>query len=147
MQLYPYLTFNGNCRKAMAFYKKCLGGELIMQTVGESPMANKLPMEMKAYILHCTLVTKGFIIMGSDMTPETNLIKGNNNALMLKCDSEKEIISFFKSLSAGGQVRSPLETTFWGTLFGEFTDRFGNHWILSFAKNSNHIKNIKHEKR
>ena len=26
--LNPYLTFNGNCREAMTYYKECLGGEL-----------------------------------------------------------------------------------------------------------------------
>ena len=40
-QINSYLTFNGNCREAMTFYKECLGGELEFQTIGESPMAEK----------------------------------------------------------------------------------------------------------
>ncbi|MEJ0101299.1 MAG: hypothetical protein WDO19_01540 [Bacteroidota bacterium] len=38
-----YLTFNGNCREAMIFYKECLGGELSLTVAGESPVANQVP--------------------------------------------------------------------------------------------------------
>jgi PhnB protein len=33
----PYLTFNGNCKEAMNFYKEIFGRELSMMTAGESP--------------------------------------------------------------------------------------------------------------
>ena len=134
MQLNPYLTFNGNCREAMAFYKKCLGGKLMLQTVDGSPMAEKLPDAMKKYILHATLTTKGFVIMGSDMTPEIGFLKGNASALMLNCSSGKEINGIFNKLSKGGKVNHPLKANYWGALFGDFSDRFGNHWILNFDK-------------
>ena len=26
----------------------------------------------------------------------------------------------------------PLADTFWGELFGMLTDKFGNHWLLSY---------------
>jgi PhnB protein len=32
--LNAYIKFNGNARKAFAFYKDCLGGELTLLTVG-----------------------------------------------------------------------------------------------------------------
>ena len=38
-----YIGFNGACREAMNFYKDCLGGDLFIQTIGESPMADKFP--------------------------------------------------------------------------------------------------------
>ena len=43
----PYLTFNGNCREAMHFYRGISGGELNLQTIGESPMAVKMPAPMQ----------------------------------------------------------------------------------------------------
>jgi PhnB protein len=46
-QINSYLTFNGNCREAMNFYKDCLGGELNLQTIAESPLADKMPAQMK----------------------------------------------------------------------------------------------------
>jgi PhnB protein len=136
VKINSYLTFSGNCREAMTFYQKCLGGELNFQTIGESPLADKLPPQMKEYILHSSLITEGFIIMGSDMTPELGLLKGNAVSLMLNCTSETQIRMAFDTLSNGGKIKHTLEETFWGALFGDFNDKFGNNWVLNFNKNS-----------
>ncbi|MGQ0738427.1 MAG: VOC family protein [Bacteroidota bacterium] len=131
----PYLTFNGNCREAMNFYRECLGGELVLQTIGESPLAAKMPAKIKDCILHATLANDKIVLMGSDMAPETGLIKGNAVSLMLDCRSEKEIKSCYNRLSAGGTATHPIETTFFGALLGTLADKFGNHWLLHFQKN------------
>jgi PhnB protein len=129
-----YLTFNGNCREAMTFYQQCLGGELVFQTVGESPLSEKMPKKMKNYILHSTLTNGSLLLMGSDMAPETGLIRGNAVSLVLNSGSEKELKSCYKKLSAGGQETHPLQKTFWDALFGGLTDQFGNHWLLNCNK-------------
>ena len=130
-----YLTFGGNCREAMSFYKDCLGGELTFQTVGESPMAAEMPDEMKAYILHSTLSNGALTLMGSDMVSNEGLITGNAIALMLNCNSEEELKRCYEKLAAGGVATHPVENTFWGAMFGDLIDKFGNHWLLHFAKN------------
>ena len=43
MKLTPYLLFDGNCAEAMTFYKACLGGELTITTLGDSPMKGQFP--------------------------------------------------------------------------------------------------------
>lgn len=134
-----YLTFNGNCREAMTFYKECLGGELTFQTIGESPMANKMPTEMKDGILHSNLTNGGLVIMGSDMCNENGLIKGNSVSLMLNCSDEEEVKTKYKMLSKGGIANHPLENTFWGAVFGDLTDKYGNHWVFNYTKNSNNL--------
>jgi PhnB protein len=131
-----YLTFNGNCREAMTFYKDCLGGELFVQTVGESPLSDKMPPQMKECVLHATLTKGALILMGSDMVDENGLLKGNSVSLMLNCSSEEEIKTCFEKLSSGGKKDHPLEDSFWGALFGDLTDKFGNHWLLHFDKGS-----------
>jgi PhnB protein len=131
-QINSYLTFNGNCREAMNFYQECLGGELVLQTVGESPMSTKMPAKMKESILHSTLTKDNLLLMGSDMVEEKGLIKGNSVSLMLNCSSEKEIKTCYTNLSKGGRATHPLEQTFWGALFGDLVDKFGNHWLLHF---------------
>ena len=93
---------------------------------------------MKECILHFTMTTEGFVIMGSDMTPQTGLVKGNAVSLMLNCSSEKEIRLAFDTLSNGGNSKNPLENTFWGALFGDLTDKFGNNCILNFDKKIKH---------
>lgn len=130
-----YLTFNGNCREAMTFYKKCFGGQLVLQTVGESPLAKTMPPQMKKSILHATLANGDLVLMASDMVSEKGLIKGNSVSLMMAFNSEKELRSCYKKLSAGGEAAHPLATSFWGIVFGNLTDKFGNHWILYFDKN------------
>ncbi len=136
-QINSYLTFNGNCREAMTFYKNCLGGELNFKTVGESPLADEMPAPMKDCILHATLTNGALIIMASDMVGEKGLIKGTAVSLMLDCSSEAEIINFYEKLADGGVPAHPLETSFWGALFGDLTDKFGNQWLLHFDKNKN----------
>ncbi len=131
-----YLTFNGKCKEAMLFYQSCLGGELSLQTIGESPMAKQMPDKMKDCILHSTLIQKDFILLASDMVADGGLIKGNNVSLSLTCSSEEEIIKLYHNLSEGGVADHPVENSFWGALFGDLTDKYGNHWILNFDKNS-----------
>jgi PhnB protein len=133
-QINSYLTFGGNCREAMNFYKDCLGGELTLQTIGESPLADKMPPAMKDFILHATLTKDSLILMGSDMVGERGLIKGNAVSLAVNCSSEEEIQNFYKKLSAGGNKNHALEQSFWGATFGDLTDKYGNHWLLNFEK-------------
>ncbi|HMG17041.1 MAG TPA: VOC family protein [Saprospiraceae bacterium] len=129
-----YLTFNGNCREAMNFYQECLGGELFFQAIGESPISEKMPQIMKDCILHSTLTKGDLIIMASDMVGDNGLIIGNSVSLMLNCSSEEEIRSFYKKLSKNGQATHELELSFWGALFGDLVDQYGNQWLLHYEE-------------
>ena len=131
-QINSYLTFNGNCKEAMDFYASCLGGELVLQTIGESPLADKMPPQMKKSVLHSTLTRGDLVLMGSDMVSEKGLVKGNAVSLMLNCSSEEEIRSLYELLSKDGEATHPLEVSFWGALFGDLIDKYGNHWLLHF---------------
>ena len=133
-QINSYLTFTGNCREAMTFYASCIGGELSLQTVGQSPLSEKMPAQMKECILHAALTKAALVLMGSDMVPEKGIVKGNAISLMLACSSEEEINNYFEKLSAGGEINHPLENTFFGSLMGDLTDKYGNHWLLNFDK-------------
>ncbi|WP_183565906.1 VOC family protein [Mucilaginibacter sp. SP1R1] len=129
-----YLTFNGNCSEAMTFYKGCLGGELIIQTVGDLqlPLTEPMPPCMEKCVVHSTLTNNTLILTASDMVPDAGLVKGNSVSLLLNCNSEQEARIFYASLSAGGHVTHPLEKTYWGALFGDLTDKFGIHWLINF---------------
>jgi PhnB protein len=130
----PYLRFNGNCREAMNFYKSVLGGELVLQGIGDSPIADKMPAEMKDKIMHSMLTSQDIVIMASDMSMN-GITKGNTVSMMLHCDSEKQVRDYYPKLSEGGKASHPLEDTFWGALFGDLTDQFGINWLLNFDKN------------
>lgn len=134
--IHTYLTFNGNCREAMTFYKECLGGELMLQTIGESPVSAEIPSFMKPFILHSSLTKGNLVLTASDMVPESGLTAGNTVSLLLDCNSEEEARTFYARLSADGIATHPLESTFWGALFGGLTDKFGLHWLINFEGNS-----------
>lgn len=129
-QLNPYLNFDGNTREAMAFYQSVFGGELTMQTVGETPMP--CPAGMENQIMHSMLIGGGVVIMGSDMQGPEGHRPGNTVTLSLNCSSEEEIRTLFAKLSDGGTVVEPLKVMFWGGLFGALGDRFGVRWMFNF---------------
>jgi PhnB protein len=85
--------------------------------------------------MHAVLAKDDLVIMATDMVEERGLIKGNSISMMLNCSSEEEAQSFYHKLSAGGKASHPLQETFWGSLFGDLTDRFGNNWLINYDKN------------
>lgn len=119
----------------MIFYRDCLGGELTLQTIGESPIAVKMPYNMGKSILHAVLAKDDLVIMATDMVEETGLVKGNAISMMLNCASEDEAKTFYHKLSTGGKAVRPLAETFWGAIFGDLTDRYGNNWLINYDKN------------
>ena len=133
-QINAYLSFNGNCREAMSFYKDCFGGELNFQTVEGSPMEAGCPSGIKHQILHSSLTRNGLILMGSDMVSSEGLNVGNNISLALNCSTEEEINNFYSSLSKGGRIIEPLKIQFWGAMFGAFKDKMGITWMLTYDR-------------
>ncbi len=131
-QISSYLTFNGNCREAMTFYRSCLGGELQFRTLGDSPLSETMPLAMKACILHATLKKGNWMLMATDMVYDQGLIRGNAVSLMLYCSAEEEIRSCYERLAAGGARLQPPAANFWGALSGNLVDRYGNHWLLHY---------------
>jgi PhnB protein len=131
-QLSPYINFNGTCKEAMRFYQDSIGGELHLQTIAGSPIEAQCPASMHDQILHATLIKDGIFLMASDMQGPVAFVQGNNMAISINCDSEKEIRTFFKNLSAGGEIIEDLNKQFWGGLFGVLTDKFGIRWMFNF---------------
>jgi PhnB protein len=116
----------------MNFYHDCLGGELKMQTVGESPAASSQPPEVGWRIMHATQDKGELSLMASDMI-FGGLTQSNSVSLTLECASEEEIKAYFEALSQGGKVTSPLKTEFWGGTFGQLVDKYGFQWMLNFG--------------
>jgi PhnB protein len=133
-QIVAYLTFGGKCREAMTFYQKCFGGELVMQTVGESPAAGQMPAEMKDRIMHASLTKGSLALMASDMMGSSEVVQGNTVSLLINCSSEAEIKDFFTRLSAGGKVGHALKKEFWGATFGDLRDKYGIRWMLNYEE-------------
>ncbi|GAA5521344.1 VOC family protein [Aliifodinibius salicampi] len=134
IQANPYLTFDGNCREAMTFYRDCFGGELTLQTIAETPIADQCPAGMQDQIMHSSLVNGDFLLMATDMTQADEFITGNDMAISLNFDHEEEIDRCFSTLSREGNIIDPLGEKSWGALFGVVQDKFGKVWMLNFDK-------------
>lgn len=134
-QINAFLTFNGNCREAMTFYKDCFGGELTLLTVKDSPMANQWPAQAQDNILHGYLANGNIVLLGSDIVGSKGIVKGNTVSLSVNCSSEEEMQNFFTWLSSGAHNINPIHDFFAGQI-GEITDKFGIDWTLYHAKNS-----------
>jgi len=128
-QATPYLHFNGDCREAMTFYRDCLGGELVMQTVGESPMAQGMPAEAHDRILHATLQHGAAELMASDMMDGGEVATGNVLTICINGGTRDETRRYFDALAVGGTVGHALVDEFFG-MFGDLTDRYGISWMF-----------------
>ncbi len=131
-RLNPYISFAGNARQALEFYKGVFGGTLALNTFGEfgaqdSPGADK--------IMHGMLETSsGYTLMGADTPPGLEYSPGNNYGVSLSGDDAEELRSYWDKLSAGGTVSVPMEKQMWGDEFGMCVDRFGIAWMVNIGQ-------------
>jgi PhnB protein len=137
MQLNPYLIFNGTCEAAFKFYAQCLGGKIEAMMPHEgTPAAEHVPAEWRKKILHARLVVDGQVLMGSDGPPpghgQYEPPKGFSVSLQTKDPAQADRI--FKALAENGQVRMPIQETFWAARFGMCVDRFGIPWMINCEK-------------
>ncbi|HLS43162.1 MAG TPA: VOC family protein, partial [Paenalcaligenes sp.] len=72
MQLYPYLTFNGNADEAMHFYQKVLGGKLSISRFSDLPDFDPETsgLETAQRVLNAQLQWDHAVFMASDTCPE-----------------------------------------------------------------------------
>jgi len=134
MTIIPYVSFPGNAAEAMKFYHECLGGDLFIQTIGESPMAAQFPREMHNSVLHSTITKNGVLQLGaSDVDGGGALTSDGTVALSLTCDTRDELEKCYSHLSAGGEATRPLHDFFAGTI-GAAKDKYGKNWMFYCEK-------------
>jgi PhnB protein len=130
-RLNPYISYSGNARQAMEFYRGVFGGELAVNTYGEfgaaeGPGADK--------IMHAQLETPaGYTLMASDTPPGMDTTVGTNISVSLSGDDADDLRGYFAKLSDGGQVTMPLEKQMWGDEFGMCVDPFGVTWMVNIS--------------
>ncbi len=131
-KLNPYISFNGNARQAMEFYKSVFGGKLTMNTFKDYHLSEDPSEDNK--IMHAVLeVSDCFAVMGAD-TPNRNTFEpGKRISISLSGENESQLKDYFQKLSSGGRVGMPLEKAAWGDLFGMLTDKFGVDWMVNIA--------------
>lgn len=143
MQLNHYLNFQGQAEAAFNFYKSIFGGEFSnLIRYGEMPVEKGMALSEaeKNFILHVSLpINEHTVLMASDTNDQfcaqTNTVftPGNNHyiSINLEANEQAEAQRLFEALSVDGQIEMPLDKTFWGALYGAFTDQFGVKWMIN----------------
>ena len=75
-EINAYLIFNGNCREAMTFYQKCLGGDLQLITFGD--MGGNMPAEAKDRIAHARISKGAAVLMARTIWRGMPFHQGDN---------------------------------------------------------------------
>ena len=132
-QLDPYLFFDGNCAEAMRFYERTLGGKIEMMLTHKDapPGEGGPPPGNPDRIMHARIVWNGGerVLMASDGM-EGHFDKMQGFSLSWNTPTAAEAKKVFDALAQGGEVRMPVQKTFWAEAFGMLVDRFGTPWMI-----------------
>src|SRR5436309_6042736 len=96
----PFLLFDGTCAEAMTFYHKCLGGELTLTKLGDTPMKAQLPTEKNNRIINARLKSGAIDISATDWmaSPEFDPKQGNTFAIFVVGEEYEELKVVFDKL-------------------------------------------------
>lgn len=140
-----YLTFNGDCEEAFLYYKSVFGGDFEhISKFKDMPENPKFPIDKADMekVMHVSYpISKETSLMGSDIGWEwaTKYKKGNNFSISINAESKEEADRLFNGLSKDGNIIMPMGVTFWGSYFGNFTDKFGIQWMVSHYDNESGV--------
>jgi PhnB protein len=133
----PFLLFDGNCAEAMRFYHECLGGELSLTKLGDTPMKDLFPPEKHGRLINANLKSGDIEISATDWmaSPDLEPIQGNTFAIFVIGQGYDELKTVFDKLAEGAQEDrfQDLHDLPFGT-YGQFYDRYGVQWIFKGDK-------------
>lgn len=113
----PQLAVDG-CDKAIEWYKKAFGAELLSRA--PDPSGQK--------VWHASLKIGNSIIFVNDVFPEMG---GSASTASLWLYTENVNQAWKRATEAGGKVTMPIGDMFWGDRIGQVADPFGNKWSLA----------------
>ena len=133
----PFLLFDGNCAEAMTFYHQCIGGELTLTKLADTPMKNMFPPEKHNRLINATLKSGAIEISATDWmaSPMYEPKQGDTTAIFILGGSYDELKVVFDKLSKGANTArfQYLHDLPFGT-YGQFYDKYGVHWIFKGDK-------------
>ncbi len=129
----PFLLFDGNCAEAMTFYHQCLGGELTLTKLGDTPMKEQFPKEKWNRMINAHLVSGYIDISATDWmaSPVFDPVQGNTYAIFVIGGPYQELKPVFDKLAEGAEKErfQELHDMPFG-IYGQFYDQYGVQWIF-----------------
>jgi PhnB protein len=136
INLTPFLLFDGNCAEAMAFYQSCLGGDLTITKLGDTPMKDHMPPEKHHKVTYAHLKSGVIEFSATDwLHPRQTPKQGNTVAMYVNGGTYKELRAIFDKLAVGSdnELLDELRDMPFGT-YGHLADKFGVHWFFQGEK-------------
>ena len=131
MQVNAYLMFDGRCEEAFRFYERALGGKIVaMMPHKGTPAEGYVPAEWGNKIMHARLDIGDTMLMASD-SPPGHYAKPAGFSVSLQVRTPEEADRAFNALAEGGEIKMPIDKTFWSPRFGMLVDRFGIPWMIN----------------
>lgn len=128
--LAPYLLFDGTCENAMAFYQSCLGGDLTITKVGDSPAKDAFAANQHAKVLNAHLKSTSLELFASDwLARDETPVHGNTVCLFLHANSFAELEPLFEKLADGADVTNPPKAMPVG-VYAALNDKFRVRWMF-----------------
>lgn len=121
-----FLTFSGQCAQALTYYKKCFGGELLMQTMADEFSGRKLDERMQGIVVSATLTNNYFKLVATDLTGDAGIVIGNNISILVECTTLIERNRLCNFLCAHKSANNYNDDKLISVL-----DRYNINWILS----------------
>lgn len=118
-----FITFSGNCKKALTFYQTCFGGRLHFETFPQ-----KLPGYPEIPVISGSLVSESIVIYGSDLVHNEGRNIGNYLSIFMRFKNAEDrrvliekLETVHKALSAENYEEQKLI---------EVRDAFDVRWML-----------------
>ena len=131
MKVIPYLSFQGRCKEAIAFYESAIGAKTqSCMLFSQAPPSEMTPMPPGDNVMHAELTFGDSRVFFSDGNCQVAPgFEGVSMALTTKDDAQAA--EFFHALADGGKVQMPLAKTFFSSSFAMVSDRFGLTWMIT----------------
>lgn len=118
-----FITFSGNCKKALTVYHDCFGGELYFDTFNQ-PIAGI----EESPVVSGFLVSEKVTVYGSDLVHNEGRRIGNHLAFYVHCHNPKERLSYLQKLNNRPQDQPPKKYPKQKLI--EMVDAFEVRWIF-----------------
>lgn len=119
-----FITFSGNCKKALTYYQSCFGG-----TVQFEMFEKALQGYTEMPVVSGSLVSDHIIIHGSDFVHNEGRTLGNYMSIFLHCKNAIDRQALIEKLKFDG--KNPVATHDKDQKLIEVTDAFDVRWVLS----------------
>jgi len=136
MNLTPFLLFDGNCAEAMSFYQSCLGGDLAVTKLADTPMKSQMPPQLHDRVAYAQLKGGQIDFSAKDWMHATQKPRqGNTVAMYLNGGQYQELRVIFDRLAVGAdpELLDDLRDMPFG-IYGHLADQFGVHWFFRGEK-------------